>query len=264
MRFRFSRRQLAIPYGLFMVLFIALPLLLIGVYAFTDSQMNFTLDNITKFFTDRSAVNAVVLSVWVGLLTTVACILLGFPIAYILSTSKFFRSPQILIIMFILPMWINFILRTLATKEIFHLIGLKLNETAAVIGMIYNFLPFMILPIYTALLKMDKSLIEAAQDLGASPTQVFLRVIIPNSLPGVLSGVLMVFMPTISTFAITDLLTGYNMQLIGNLININIQGAGSWNYGAALSLIILIIIAVGMYFTERGNKDKEEVRGGLW
>ena len=263
-RFTLKRKHLVLPYALFMVLFIVVPIIIIGVYAFTDENFNFTLSNFGKFFTDYEAVSAFIYSVWIGLLTTVICLVIGFPIAYILSTKKFFKGGT-LIVLFILPMWINFLLRTLATREIFSFFNFPFGELTAVIGMVYNFLPFMILPIYTVLLKMDRSYIEAAQDLGANSFRVFTKVIIPLSLPGVISGIIMVFMPTISTFVISDLLTRNTMQLFGNLINLYFMGTPYWNYGAALAFIMMIIIGVAMFFVTKSQKeDAATLKGGIW
>ena len=262
--FTIKRKHLGIPYMVFLALFIIIPLFVILYYAFTNANGHFTFANFGKFFTDFESVSAFLYSIWIGLLTTVICLIIGYPIAYILSTKKYFKS-GIIVVLFILPMWINFLLRTLATREIFTFLDLPFGELTAVIGMVYNFLPFMILPIYTTLVKMDKSYIEAAQDLGANTFNVFVKVIIPMSVPGILSGVIMVFMPTISTFVISDLLTRNTMQLFGNLINLYFTGTPYWNYGAALSFIMLIIIGVAMFFVSKFEKeDASTVGGGLW
>ena len=150
--------------------------------------------------------------------------------------------------LFILPMWINILVRTLATVALFDFLKFPLGEGALVFGMVYNFLPFMIYPIYNTLQKMDHSLIEAAEDLGATPSEVFRKVTVPLSMPGVMSGIMMVFMPTISTFAIAELLTMNNVKLFGTTIQENINN-GMWNYGAALSLIMLVIIGATSIFS---------------
>ena len=156
--------------------------------------------------------------------------------------------------LFILPMWINVLVRTLATVALFDFLRLPLGEGALIFGMVYNFLPFMIYPIYNVLQKMDHSLIEAAEDLGATPRQVFTRVVFPLSMPGIISGVMMVFMPTISTFAISELLTMNNIKLFGTTIQENINN-GMWHYGAALSLIMLIIIGITSLFTDSTSDE---------
>jgi len=262
--FTIKRKHLGIPYVVFMLLFVIIPLIIIAVYAFTDENMHFTLANFGKFFTDSESISAFIYSVWIGLITTFFCLIIGYPIAYILSTRKFFKS-GVFIILFITPMWINFLLRTLATREIFVFLNMPLGEFTSILGMVYNFLPFMILPIYTVLLKMDKSYIEAAQDLGANSFQVFIKVIIPLSIPGVISGIIMVFMPTISTFVISDLLSRNTMQLFGNLINLYFMGTPYWNYGAALAFIMLLIVGVSMFFMTKVEKeDAAAIKGGLW
>jgi spermidine/putrescine transport system permease protein len=164
-----------------------------------------------------------------------------------------FSTPKVMALLFILPMWINLLLRTLATVALFDFLHLPLDEGALVFGMVYDFLPFMIYPIYNTLQKMDHSLIDAAKDLGAKPFRVFIDVVLPLSMPGVYSGILMVFMPTISTFAVSELLTMNNIKLFGSIIQENIN-VGLLNYGSALSLILLIIIGLTTFFDEEGNK----------
>ena len=163
--------------------------------------------------------------------------------------------------LFILPMWINVLVRTLATVALFDFLTLPLGEGALIFGMVYNFLPFMIYPIYNVLQKMDSSLIEAAEDLGATPRQVFTHVVFPLSMPGIVSGIMMVFMPTISTFAIAELLTMNNIKLFGTTIQENINN-GMWHYGAALSLIMLVIIGITSLFTDHSAEESVN-DGGL-
>jgi spermidine/putrescine transport system permease protein len=163
-------------------------------------------------------------------------------------------SARIVVMLFILPMWINVLVRTLATVALFDFLTLPLGEGALIFGMVYNFLPFMIYPIYNVLQKMDHSLIEAAEDLGATPRQVFTKVIFPLSTPGIVSGVMMVFMPTISTFAIAELLTMNNIKLFGTTIQENINN-GMWHYGAALSFIMLVIIGITTLFSDSTDEN---------
>ena len=195
-----------------------------------------------------------------AIVTTVLCILLGYPAAYILSNAELCRS-KVMVVLFILPMWINILVRTLATVALFDFMRLPLGEGALIFGMVYNFLPFMIYPIYNVMQKMDHSYIEAAQDLGANPVTVFRKVVFPLSIPGVMSGVMMVFMPTISTFAIAELLTMNNIKLFGTTIQENINN-GMWNYGAALSLIMLVIIFATELFSD-ADEDRASNEGGL-
>lgn len=252
------RANWAIPYTIFMLIFTVLPMVLIGVYAFSDGNGHFTLQNFVRFFGEKETLNTFVYSIGIAIITTGLCILLGYPVAYILSDKKLNRS-EVTIILFIMPMWINVLIRTLATVSLFDFLRLPLGQGALIFGMVYNYLPFMIYPIYNVLQKMDRSLVEAAQDLGATGAQVFRKVTVPLSLPGVYSGVLMVFMPTISTFAIAELLTSNNIKLFGTIIQDNINNT-MWNYGAALSLIMLVIIGVTSIFS--GGKESNE-QGGL-
>lgn len=241
----------AVPYFVFLVLFVVLPLLLIAVYAFTDNHGSFTLSNITAFFTEPKIVNSFLVSLEVALENTLICILIGYPAAYILADKKLNRS-SLTAVLFILPMWINALMRTLATAEIFNSIGIGLGKGTLLFGLTYDYLPFMIYPIYTILSKMDRSYIEAAQDLGASPAKVFLKVTLPLSMPGVMSGVMMVFMPTVSTFAISEILTNNTIQLFGSIIQEQFNNL-MWNQGAALSLAMLIIIGLSTLLQK--NKD---------
>ena len=251
-----QRANWAIPYAIFLAMFVALPLVLILVYSFQNANGEFTLENFTKFVEQPEAVNTFIYSIGIALITTILCILLGYPAAWILSNRKLNRS-EVTVVLFILPMWINILVRTLATVALFDFAKLPLGEGALIFGMVYNFLPFMIYPIYNTLQKMDHSLIEAAEDLGATPMEVFRKVTIPLSMPGVMSGIMMVFMPTISTFAIAELLTMNNVKLFGTTIQENINN-GMWNYGAALSLIMLIIIGITSLFSDGDEQSDSE------
>ena len=249
-----SRRTWAWPYVLFLCLFVLLPLFLIVVYAFQDNLGHFTIQNFVKFFNTSEAVNTFIYSLAIALITTIICLLLGYPAAYIMATAEF-KTPQVMAMLFILPMWINFLLRTLATVELFNMFSIPLGEGALLFGMVYDFLPFMIYPIYNTIQKMDHSLVEAAHDLGANKAEVFLKVVLPLSLSGIYSGIVMVFMPTVSTFAISELLTHNKITLFGSLIQRSFGEGGltMWNYGAALSLIMLVIIGLTSFF---GNNDE--------
>lgn len=242
------QKNWAVPYSVFLFIFVVIPLILIGIYAFTDINGNFSLASFRKFIHHTETVNTFVYSVGIAIVTTILCILIGYPVAWILS-RKIFRSSPVIIMLFILPMWINTLIRTLATVALFDFLRLPLGEGALVFGMVYNFLPFMIYPIYNSLNKMDDSLVEAAQDLGAGPTRVFTRITLPLSMPGVTSGILMVFMPTISTFAIAELLTLNNVKLLGTSVQESINN-GMWNYGAAISLLMLLLIGISSLFTD--------------
>ena len=260
LRYFMKRSNWSIPYFIFLIIFVAVPLVLIFLYAFQDADGNFTLSNFAKFISSPEAANTFVYSIGVAIVTTVLCILLGYPAAYILSNSELCRS-KVMVVLFILPMWINILVRTLATVALFDFLRLPLGEGALIFGMVYNFLPFMIYPIYNVMQKMDHSYIEAAQDLGANPMTVFRKVVVPLSMPGVMSGVMMVFMPTISTFAIAELLTMNNIKLFGTTIQENINN-GMWNYGAALSLIMLVIIFSTNLFSDDGEEGASN-EGGI-
>ena len=240
------RRNWTLPYALFLLIFVIVPLLLIVLYAFTDAEGAFTLANFRKFMMHPEAMNTFIYSIGIAIITTLACLLLGYPAAYILSQKQFNTSQTMI--------------RTLATVALFDFLNLPLGEGALLFGMVYNFLPFMIYPIYNTLQKMDHSLIEAAQDLGATPLQIFGKVILPLSMPGIMSGIVMVFMPTVSTFAIAELLTMNNIKLFGTTVQENIYN-GMWNYGAALSLIMLLLIGVTILFTNEEDSASNESGG---
>ena len=254
-----KRSAWANPYFVFLILFVALPLLLIVVYSFQDGSGHFTFANIAKFFTDKDSIATFALSIEVAIENTLICILLGYPAAWILSNSTLNKS-AVTIMLFILPMWINALMRTLATAELFNMLGIALGKGTLLFGMVYDYLPFMIYPVYNVLKKMDPSYAEAARDLGATPFQVFRKVTLPLSMPGVSSGILMVFMPTVSTFAISEFLTNNKIKLFGTIIQENINSS-MWNYGAALSLIMLIIIGISTLLT--GSDEAGKAEGGL-
>jgi hypothetical protein len=255
-----KRSTWAAPYFVFLALFVVLPLFMVLFYAFHNISGAVTFDNFIKFFQRPEDFNTFIYSIEIAIMTTILCLLLGYPAAWILSNSSLNRS-SITIMLFILPMWINMLIRTLATVALFDFLKLPLGESALLFGMVYNFLPFMIYPIYNTLSKMDNSYIEAAQDLGATPKEVFRKVTLPLSMPGVVSGILMVFMPTISTFAVAELLTMNKVKLFGTTIQENINN-GMWNYGATLALIMLIIIGLTSLLPD-GDKAREDEKGGL-
>jgi spermidine/putrescine transport system permease protein len=254
------RRNWSIPYVLFLLVFVLVPLALIVLYAFTGETGGFTFAHFRTFWNHPEAVSILIYSIGVAMITTILCLLLGYPAAYLLSRMGT-RSASLLVMLFILPMWINFLIRTLATVALFGFLKLPLGEGALLFGMVYNFLPFMIYPIYNILQKTDPNLIEAAQDLGANPRQVFFRTILPLSVPGISSGIMMVFMPVISTFAIAELLTINNIKLFGSTLQENIYN-GMWNYGAALALVMLGLIGITSLLNIHGSTKAAE-EGGL-
>ena len=255
-----KRSAWSIPYVVFLVLFVAMPLVMVLIYAFQSRDGGFTFANIVKFFQTPEDLRTFGYSIEIALVTTIICLILGYPAAWIMSNSDLSRS-SVTVMLFILPMWINMLIRTLATVALFDFLNAPLGEGTLIFGMVYNFLPFMIYPIYNTLSKMNKSFAEAAQDLGASPFTVFRKVTIPLSMPGVWSGILMVFMPTISTFAVAELLTMNKIKLFGTTIQENINN-GIWNYGAALALIMLVIIGITMLFSDT-KEEQENEAGGL-
>ncbi len=252
-----KRSSWSIPYLAFLILFVALPLVLILVYALQDGTGHFTLSNITRFFSDKDSLSTFAVSIEVAVENTLLCIMLGYPAAWILANKKLNRS-AVTIILFMLPMWINALMRTLATAELFNMFGITLGKGTLLFGMVYDYLPFMIYPIYNVLDRMDNSYAEAAGDLGATPWTVFWKVTVPLSMPGVRSGILMVFMPTVSTFAISEFLTNNKIKLFGTIIQENINSS-MWNYGAALAFIMLIIIGISTLF--QGEEESAAERG---
>jgi len=249
-----KRSSWSIPYLVFLVCFVVLPLLLIVLYAFQDSTGHFSISNFVKFFSDSDAISTFGVSLEVAIENTALCILLGYPAAWILANRRLNRS-AVTIVLFILPMWINALMRTLATAELFTMLGCQLGKGTLLFGMVYDYLPFMIYPIYNCLCKLDKSYGEAAEDLGATPVQVFFKVTIPLSAPGIWSGVLMVFMPTVSTFAISEFLTNNKIKLFGTIIQENIN-TSMWNYGATLSFVMLIIIGITSFLGKSDNENQ--------
>ena len=274
-----SESRLATPYAIWSVLFIVIPLILIVFFSFTkqvDGRYMFTLDNFDKFF-NVMYFKVVRRSLVLAFISTVLCLIVGYPTAYIISKAKPSRRATLLLLC-ILPMWMNFLLRTYAWSAILGkngfintllgMVGLGpiniiYTDAAVLLGMVYNFLPFMILPIHTILSKMDQDLINAAKDLGANNFQVFTKVIFPLSLPGVISGITMVFMPAVSTFVISKLLGGGQFYLIGNLIEQEFMSVGDWHFGSAISIFMMIIILISMAIMNKYSSGNDKEGGGL-
>ncbi|HLR35346.1 MAG TPA: ABC transporter permease [Tissierellales bacterium] len=269
-------KRIAYPYVVWMIIFIVIPLLLILLFAFTKGEtlelknLRFTLDNFERFM-NPIYLKVLGKSITLALKSTVICFLLGYPIAMIISREPM-KKRNAMILLFVVPMWMNFLLRTYAWTTLlgrngiinsiikalgFEPLKLIYTDSAILLGMVYNFLPFMVLPIYTILIKIDKNLIEAAEDLGAGKLEVFSRVIFPLSIPGVVSGFTMVFMPAVSTFIISSLLGGGKYMLIGNLIEQQFLWSGDWHFGSAISIIMMIFILISMAITTRFDNDKE-------
>lgn len=259
-KFSFSRKILGIPYAVFLVIFVVAPLAVLFYYAFTNGQGEPTMANLIGFFSNANTLGTLCYSFAVAIVTTGVCLLIAYPTAYILATGKI-KNRSVFLMIFILPMWINFSLRITALKEILTLIEGNLAYYPflnAVVGMTYDFLPFMILPIYTTISKLDDSLIEAAKDLGAGDAQAFLKVTLPLSIPGIVSGVSMVFLPAMTNYVVLDML--YNSTYImGSLIG-SYFSAYNWHGGSMIALILLGIICLFTLLTR--HLDEEDARKG--
>ncbi|MEW9078863.1 ABC transporter permease [Terrisporobacter glycolicus] len=271
--------KISSPYIIWSGLFIVIPLFLIVFFAFTKSTnegYTFTL----KYFEELMQpmyFRIFFRSIKLAVLSTILCLLIGYPTAYIISKTKASRQNTLLMLA-IIPMWMNFLLRTYAWSAIlgrngilntiitglgFSPVNILYTDTAVMLGMVYNFLPFMILPIYTILSKMDQDLINAAKDLGANSRQVFTKVILPLSMPGVASGITMVFMPAVSTFVISKLLGGGQFMLIGNLIEQQFMSVGDWHFGSAISIFMMIVILISMAILNKFSDESDKEGGGL-
>jgi len=276
-----NRRWYSAPYIIWSLIFIVVPMLVVAFYGLTvssdDGSFIFSLENFKKFFTPlylgvlwRSALYAAI--------STAICLLLGYPAALILS-SKDLKHKSVMMFLIVIPMWMNLLLRTYSwltlleneglINQFLRFIGFLENgesiqflygEGAVIFGMVYNFLPFMILPIYSVMSKMDYSIINAAEDLGANRFNVFKKVIFPLSIPGIASGITMVFIPAITTFAISSILSGNNVNLLGNVIEKQFGIGGDWNFGSTMSLILMVMILISMLFMPDSEKESQ---GGM-
>lgn len=268
----FFRRAAAAPHILWSVMFIVFPLLFVIYFAFTDSYGNFTLDNLTGL---SSYTNTFILSIGFALIATVVCLIIGYPLAYFISKTDPSKQ-KIIIVLLMLPMWINLLIRTYSLMSLLDNGGLinglltnlglpkaKMVGTggAVILGMIYDFLPYMVLPIYTTMTKLDKRYIEAAYDLGCNNMQVISKVVMPLTVPGIISGITMVFVPSISTFYISQKLGGGTFDLIGDTIERQFQNEITYNTGAAISLIMMVLILISLAIMNKFADNDEE--GGL-
>jgi len=259
----FKRKNLSIPYILFLLFFVVVPLGLIVVYALTDEAGHISLTNAISFFSNKNKIGLLSVSIIIGAINTVICLLIGYPLAYLLSNKNYNKS-AVIVFLFIMPMWINFVLRTAATRDLLYWIGLNGGDYpyfATVIGMAYNYLPFAILPLYSTMLKMDQNLIDASHDLGANKRQTFFKTVLPMTKSGIVSAVLMVFMPTMSSFVISDVMGERKIQLIGNTIQFNFDQM-LWHEGSFIAFIMLAIIGIVALLTR--NTKKDTVGGNLW
>mgnify|MGYP000894449010 CR=1 FL=1 len=269
-RSRLLQQMLSGPYMFWSVAFIIIPLIMIFYYGLTDTKGHFTLLNIAKITTPEN-LKALGLALLLAFLSTVICLVLAYPLAMILTTLGVNQSSFVVLI-FILPMWMNSLLRIIAWQNLLekngvinmildflHLPNLNIINTpyAIVLGMVYDFLPFMVLPLYNVLSKMDKNIINAARDLGANNMQTFTRIILPLSVPGIISGVTMVFVPALTTFVISELLGGSKILLIGNVIEQEFKQGSNWNTGSGLSLVLMIFIIISMALIAKYDKNGE-------
>lgn len=258
---------------LWMLIFTIIPLMLVFYFSFFESGpdgIKFTTENIERVF-EPIYLKVILRSFNLAIISTIFCLVLGYPMAMILA-SKELKRRDFLIVLFVVPMWMNFLARTYAWMTLLEnngiinqvlkalslpTLSILYTDKAVILGMVYNFLPFMVLPIYSVLSKIDRSIIEAAEDLGANPLRTFFKVIFPLSLPGVLSGIIMVFMPAVTTFVISRLLGGGQYMLIGNLIEQQFLTTGDWGFGSSLSLILMLILLLTMGIMSKTDKDQE-------
>lgn len=255
---KFKQKYLAIPYLIVAVVFTVIPLAILLVNALTSTNGGFTLENFTGFFTREGVMLVMLKSLLIAGATTVLCVLIAYPVAMILANPKFNKN-MIFVLLFILPMYINSLLRTYAIKSVFDMIGLENSFIRLVIALTYDFFPFMLLPIYTVIVNLDKSYLEASNDLGGGAISTFTKVTLPLSVGGIVSGCLMVFMPTISTFAISEIvLDSTDWYLFGNLIESSFStGSAGYGRGAAYSFILLIMILGSMFITNRVTSSRK-------
>lgn len=268
------KKLMAGPYLLWMLVFTIVPLLFVFYYGFTSSDGTFTFSNITAIL-EKIHIQALGLSLLLAVITTAVCLLFAYPLALILSKSAA-KNRSFVIFIFILPMWINFLLRIIAIRMLlsdngilnYILSALNLpnfsimyTPAAIVIGMVYDYFPFMVLPIYNALIKIDRNLLDAAGDLGATPARTFHKIIFPLSVPGVISGITMVFVPSISEFVIADILGGGKVLLIGNIIEQEFNQGNNWHLGSGISIVLMIFIFVSMMIGEMKGSGEE---ASLW
>ena len=265
-----KRSLLATPYIIWIIGFTVLPILMIIFYALRDGNGGFTMVNILAIF-QPVHLKALLMSLWLALLCTAVCLVLAYPLAIILRKLNIGKQGMMAIIV-ILPMWVNFVLRIMAWQLLlsrngiinailgaFGLPGQDLanSNVAIVIGMVYDYLPFMILPVYNAVTELNEDILEAARDLGAPPKAVLTKIMIPLTMPGIISGITMVFVPSLTTFAIPDILGGVKIMLIGNIIEQEFSTSMNWNLGSGLSIALMIFVLISMMFTSKTDAGKE-------
>ena len=271
--FTLQRKYLSIPYIVFLVLFILVPIGIVMFYAFTyeytdpvtgAKYIKASGEALVNFFTSWSKWNVLIVSLFIATVTTLLCLLIGFPLAYFLADKKVNKN-AVLVTLFIAPMWINFVLRTGATRDLLTWMGINGGNHpyfATLVGMVQNYLPFVVLTLYTTMTKLDRSQIEAARDLGANPSQVFFKNIIPQAVPGIVSACLMTFMPTMSSYVISDTLSEGKITLFGNYIELEFTNK-AWHDGSFMALVMLVLIALTMLISQRFSKEGKK-EGGSW
>ena len=261
----FRPTAFSFPYLAVTIIFVIVPLILVLVYAFRGENGGFTIQNFKEVFTEKDNLRQFAQTLGIAALSTAICLLIAYPVAYILASSPF-RNMKILALLFVIPMWINFMLRMLALKNVLSMIGINNGYGAAVIGLVYDFFPYMLLPIYTVLSNMDKSYVEASKDLGANGIKTFFKVTLPLSIPGVISGISMMFMPIFSSYAVTDMLGDAKTSVIGAKIDylFRYQNYGDYGYGSALSFILLLVVLavmlLGSILGKRTQKAAKEAK----
>ena len=278
-RLHFSRKLLAIPYGLFLAIFVLIPLFIIVYYAFTDDAGKFTLEYVRMFFNESGEgfwsfftsynFKTIMQSLFISLMSTLICLFIAYPVAYIIAKCKL-KNKSVLLLLFIVPMWVNFVLRINALKELFVWLGTynksnTWNIINTIIGMVYDFLPFMILPIYTTIIKIDNSYLEAARDLGATGARAFVKVTLPLSKAGIASGISMVFLPSMTNYVVSNYLTFRNIKIIGKLIDDYFMG-DLWHDGSFIALVLLLFMFLVTWLTGGFKEDTQtDARGtSLW
>ena len=278
-RLHFSRKMLAIPYGLFLAIFVLIPLFIILYYAFTDDAGNFTFEYVRVFFNENGEgfwsfftshnFKTIMQSLFISLMSTLICLFIAYPVAYIIAKCKL-KTKSVLLLLFIVPMWVNFVLRINALKELFVWLGTYNKSNGwnifnTILGMVYDFLPFMILPIYTTIIKIDNSYLEAARDLGATGARAFIKVTLPLSKAGIASGISMVFLPSMTNYVVSNYLTFRNVKIIGKLIDDYFMG-DLWHDGSFIALVLLLFMFLVTWLTGGFKEDTQtDTRGtSLW
>ncbi len=265
-----------IPLYIWLAFFVILPLLIIVYYGFTSDAGSISLSNFSRFL-DEAYIKVFARSLKIAVISTFICLIIGYPVAYILARGNL-KHKNIILLLIMLPMWMNFLLRTYSWLSLLENSGLinswitslgfepiqfLYNENAVIFGTVYNFLPFMIMPINVVLIKLDNSLLEAASDLGAAPVKRFLKISLPFSVPGIISGISMVFVPSVTTFVISQLMGGGKVPLVGDIIEKQFRVVNDWHFGSAVSIVVMAVVLTFMYAINKTDGTAEPARGGI-